>query len=232
MHLVIANKLYSSWSMRPWLVMRAFDIPFEETVIALKQPDTRELILEFSPSGKLPCLIDRDADGERVRIWESLAIIEYLAETFPDKAIWPRNKTARAHARAIANEMHAGFQALRQACPMNLGKRFGTPALSPDTTAAIARLEELWRETRARFGGVGPYLFGDFSAADAMYAPVATRLDTYSITVAPETRAYMDAIFSHPAFRSWRQAALAEPWTIADYEAGFVPVEVYNRARA
>lgn len=232
MHLVIANKLYSSWSMRPWLVLRAFDIAFEETVIALRQPDTRELILDYSPSGKLPCLIDRDADGERVRIWESLAIIEHLAESFPDKAIWPRDRVARAHARAIASEMHAGFQALRQACPMNLGKRFATPELSADTVGAIARVEELWRETRRRFGAAGPFLFGAFTAADAMYAPVATRLETYSIDVAPETRAYMDAILSHPAFRAWREAALAEPWRIADYEAGFTPVEVYDRKPA
>jgi len=165
-------------------------------------------------------------------VWESLAIVEYLAEIFPEKAIWPRDKTARAHARAISSEMHAGFQALRQACPMNLGKRFATPALSADTVAAIARVEELWGETRARFGAAGPFLFGDFSAADAMYAPVATRLDTYSIKVAPETRAYMDAIFSHPSFRAWREAALAEPWTVPDYEAGFEPVETFHRPAA
>jgi glutathione S-transferase len=224
MQLVIANKLYSSWSMRPWLVLGAFDVPFEETVIPLRQPDTSERIRRYSPTGKVPVLID----GEAV-VWESLAIIEYLAETFPEKAIWPRDKTARAHARAISSEMHAGFQALRQACPMNLGKRFATPALSADTVAAIARVEELWGETRARFGAAGPFLFGDFSAADAMYAPVATRLDTYSIKVAPETRAYMDAIFSHPSFRAWREAALAEPWTVPDYEAGFEPVETFHR---
>lgn len=227
MHLVIANKLYSSWSMRPWLVLRAFDIAFEETVIALRQPDTSERIRRFSPSGKVPVLID----GEAV-VWESLAIIEHLAESFPEKAIWPRDRVARAHARAIASEMHAGFQALRQACPMNLGKRFATPELSADTVGAIARVEELWHETRRRFGAAGPFLFGAFTAADAMYAPVATRLETYSIDVAPETRAYMDAVLSHPAFRAWREAALAEPWRIADYEAGFTPVEVYDRKPA
>ncbi len=123
--LVIANKLYSSWSLRPWMVLSAFEIPFEEIVIPLRQPDSRSRLLEYSPSGKLPALIDGD-----VTVWESLAIVEYLAEKFPDRAIWPRDGKARAHARAISNEMHGGFQTLRQGCPMHLGARFATPPLT------------------------------------------------------------------------------------------------------
>ncbi len=221
MHLVIANKLYSSWSMRPWLVMRAFAIPFEETVIPLRQPDTKARILAHSPTGKVPVL----KDGT-ITVWESLAIIEYLAETFSERAIWPKDRAARAHARAISNEMHGGFQPLRQACPMNLGKRFQCPPVSEDLLASIVRVQELWRSARARFGGPeGPFLFGAFSAADAMFAPVATRLDTYQIDVAADTRAYMDAVLVHPAFVEWKRAALAEPWIIPDYEAGLTVVE-------
>jgi glutathione S-transferase len=227
LRLVIANKLYSSWSMRPWLVMRAFDIAFDETVIPLKRPETKDAIANVSPSGKVPLLIDGD-----VTVWESLAIIEYLAEKFPDKAIWPQDPKSRAHARAISNEMHGGFMALRQGCPMNLGKRFKTPGMSDDLKANVARVEEIWRDTRARFGtrtiAGGPYLFGQFSAADAMFAPVVARLDTYQIPVSSDSRAFMDAILSHPAFLEWKRAALAEPWTIADYETGHTATETFR----
>ena len=222
MHLTIANKCYSSWSMRPWLVMRAFGFHFEETVIPLRQPDTAERIRAYSPTGKVPVL----TDGE-VKVWESLAIIQYLADTHPEKAIWPQDRVAHAHALAIASEMHAGFQALRQACPMNLGKRFKTPPLTDDIKAYVARSEAVWHETRARFSHGGPYLFGEFTAADAMYAPIATRLDTYSIPVAADTRAYIDAVYAHPAFVAWRDAALREPvaWDIAAYEDGHEVIE-------
>lgn len=219
--LVIANKLYSSWSLRPWLVMRAFGLPFEEQVIPLRQPETKDLIARVSPSGKVPTLIDSD-----VLVWESLAIIEYLAERHPELAIWPKDKAARAHARAISNEMHGGFLPIRQALPMNLGKRFKAPALSEDAQANVRRIEEIWRSTRARFCiGRGQFLYTAFSAADAMYAPVVTRLDTYQIPVAADTRAYMDAVLDHPAFLEWRKAALAEPWTIADYDTGHEPIK-------
>lgn len=227
LRLVIANKVYSSWSMRPWMVMRAFDIRFEETVIPLKRPETENAIAKVSPSGKLPVLIDGD-----LAIWESLAIIEYLAENEVDKQIWPRNREARAHARAISNEMHGGFLALRQACPMNLAKRFNTPELSDDLKANVARIETIWRDTRARFGtrthDSGPYLFGPFTAADAMFAPVVTRLDTYQIPVAADTRTYMDTVLAHPAFLDWKSAALAEPWTIDDYETGHTATETFR----
>jgi glutathione S-transferase len=221
MHLVIANKLYSSWSLRPWLVMKAIGIEFEETVIPLRHPDTKERISKFSPTGRVPVLID----GEAV-VWESIAIISHLADRFPDAAIWPdKGMPARAHAKAISVEMHSGFQALRQACPMNLGKRFACPELTEALLADIARLEEIWRDTRSRFGDGGGYLFGTFTAADAMYAPVVTRLDTYQLPVADDTRAYMDTVLNDPLFLAWKAQAFAEPWTIEEYEDGHTVVE-------
>lgn len=221
--LVIANKLYSSWSLRPWLVMRAVDIPFQEINIPLRTPESKQRVLAVSPSGKVPALITSDQT-----IWESLAIIEYLAETYPDKPIWPGDRVARAHARAVANEMHGGFQALRQGCPMNLGARFATPDMTDALKANVARIEDIWSEARSKFANGGDYLFGAFSAADAMYAPVATRLDTYQIAVRPETRRYMDTILAQPDFVAWRHAALQEPWTIPDYDAGHTPVETFR----
>lgn len=220
--LVIGNKLYSSWSLRPWLVLSHFSIPFEEEIIPLRMPDSRGRMLEYSPSGKVPSLVDGD-----VTVWESLAIIEYLAEKFPDHAIWPRNRDARAHARAISNEMHSGFQALRQACPMHLGARFATPEISDALQANVDRVEDIWSEARNRFGGGQPFLYGAFSAADAMYAPVVTRFESYQIPVRESTRMYMDAVLAHPAFAVWRGAALAEPWSIPDYAAGHTLVESF-----
>jgi len=173
MKLFIANKLYSSWSMRPWLLMTALGIPFEETVIPMYQPDSKARMLDVSPTGKMPCLVDG-----AVKVWESLAIAEYLHEKDPDKGVWPLDAEARAHARAISSEMHAGFQALRQACPMNLGKRFAPRELSSDVADNVRRLEGMWSDCRRRFSGGGDYLYGDFCAADAMYAPVVSRLDT------------------------------------------------------
>lgn len=227
MHIYLANKRYSSWSMRPWLVMHAFGLAFEETVIPLKRDDTKARIAAVSPSGKLPLLVD----GE-VSVWESLAIIEYLAETFPRLGIWPEDRIARAHARAISNEMHGGFMPLRQACPMNLGKRFATPAMTDELAASIARVEDIWRTTRARFGKGGAFLYGGFSAADAMYAPVVTRFDTYGVAVADDTRAYMTAVLAHPSVVAWRAAGLAEPWDIAEYEAGHTMLESFLPKRA
>ena len=224
MHLVIVNKLYSSWSMRPWLVMKANAIPFEETVIPIRQADTKARIKAYSPTGLVPVLIDGDAV-----VWESVAIISHLADRFPEKPIWPAaSMAARAHAKSISLEMHAGFRTLRQSCSMNLGKRFEPPQINDDLRADLTRLEFLWRDTQQRFGGEGGYLFGAFSAADAMYAPVVTRLDTYQLPVAEDTRTYMDKILNNNAFTEWKQQALAEPWSIADYEAGHTVVEDYR----
>jgi glutathione S-transferase len=223
MELVIANKLYSSWSMRPWLVLHAFAIPFEEIVIPLRTPESKAKLAQYSPSGKVPVLIDGDQS-----IWESLAIIEYLAENNANKTIWPKDKAARAHARAISNEMHGGFMPLRQGCPMNLGARFKTPEMTEALKANVDRVEQIWAETRQKFRNEGPFLFGDFTAADAMYAPVVSRLVSYQIPVKPGTRAYMDAVLAHPSFLAWKDAALKEPWSIEDYAAGHTIVETYR----
>ena len=224
MHLTIANKLYSSWSLRPWLLMTALGIPFEETVIPMYFPDSKARMLDISPTGKMPCLVDGD-----VKVWESLAIMEYLHERFPDKGVWPRDRLARAHARAVSNEMHAGFQALRNACPMNLGKRFAPKDLGADVADNVRRLEGMWSDCRRRFKGSGEFLLGDFCAADAMFAPVVTRLDTYQVPVATETRQYMNAVLGHPAFGKWLREALAEPWSLPHYEDGWSAVETLHR---
>jgi glutathione S-transferase len=209
--LAIANKNYSSWSLRAWLAMRQFAIPFEEKIIPLDTPETARQIAKHSGAGRLPVLHHGD-----VTVWESLAILEYLAEIFPDKPLWPKPPAVRALARAVANEMHAGFQALRNACPMNL-RRPRKPldgGLSSEVRANIVRIEAIWQECRKLHGQGGPLLFGEFSIADAMYAPVATRFDTYAIEVSAASRAYMEAIFSTEAFRAWKQDALNEEWVI------------------
>jgi glutathione S-transferase len=221
MKLIIANKLYSSWSLRPWMLMRALGIPFEEEVIALYQPETAERIANYSPAGRVPVLIDRG-----MPVWESLAIIEYLHEKLPDLNIWPKAVEARVQARAIANEMHAGFAPLRQALPMNLTKRFKPKDHGPEVAANVARISTMWKAALRRFADGKPFLFGDFSAADAMYAPVVTRLDTYQVPVDAETRAYMDAILTHPAFVEWRTAAFQEPWIYPHYEEGHEVADV------
>ena len=212
--LVLANKAYSSWSLRPWILLAHFKIPFEEIVIPLDRPDTRAAILTHSPTGKVPALIDGP-----ITIWESLAIMEYLGEKYPQKAIWPRAKAARAHARAIASEMHAGFQALRQQCPMNFRRPVRAIPFSADTLADIARIEAAWAQARQRFGKTGPFLFGRFCAADAMFAPVVNRLSVYDAPVNKATRAYMSAMSALPAWKAWASDAEAEEWRIAKYES-------------
>ncbi|MCC5976480.1 MAG: glutathione S-transferase family protein [Salinarimonas sp.] len=222
--LVIANKVYSSWSLRPWILMRHLGLPFDEVVIPLDQPDTRTRILEYSPAGKVPVLIDGD-----VTVWESLAILEELAERHPDRPIWPRDPAARALARSIAGEMHAGFRALRAAMPMNLGRRYAHRDRGADVAADVARISAIWRDARTRFGAGGPYLFGaDFGAADAMYAPVVTRLDTYQWPVEPDIRAYMDAVLALPAFVEWREQGLRETWLVPHDEVDEPAVENYR----
>ena len=212
--LVLANKAYSSWSLRPWILLAHFKIPFEEIVIPLDRPDTRAAILTHSPTGKVPALIDGP-----ITIWESLAIMEYLGEKYPQKAIWPRAKAARAHARAIASEMHAGFQALRQQCPMNFRRPVRAIPFCADTLADIARIEAAWAQARQRFGKTGPFLFGRFCAADAMFAPVVNRLSVYDAPVNKATRAYMSAMSALPAWKAWAIDAEAEEWRIAKYES-------------
>ena len=210
--LVVGSKNYSSWSLRPWLALRTAGIPFEDVVVPLDRPETKAEIARHSPSGRVPVL----RDGELV-VWDSLAIIEYAAERFPEAHLWPADRAARAVARSVSAEMHAGFQALRAHLPMNLKRTPAPRDLPAEAEADIARVKEIWRACRAR--GTGPFLFGAFSGADAMYAPVVTRFETYRVPVDPEIRAYMDAILGLPAYREWREAALAEPWASAKWDA-------------
>jgi glutathione S-transferase len=212
--LVIGNKNYSSWSMRPWLALRANNIAFEEIFIPLYTGDAdKERILGFTHSGKVPALIDGD-----VTIWDSLSIIEYVAERFPDAGLWPEDRASRAHARSISAEMHSGFAALRNECGMNLHRPVGAIALSPDARANVARIQQIWSECHERYGKLGPFLFGTFGAADAMFAPVVHRFRTFAIEVAPEARPYMDAMMSLPAFQEWTRAGLAETLIIERFE--------------
>ena len=218
--LVIGNKNYSSWSLRAWIAMTAAGISFEEVFVPLSRPDTKERIKKHSPAGKVPVLIDGDAV-----IWESLAILEHLAERFPKAGLWPTDPAARAHARSIAAEMHAGFQPLRARCPMNLWRPVEKLALTAEVEANVARVTEIWRTARQRFGKAGPYLFGGFGAADAMFAPVATRLRTYDIECDEVSRAYIEAIHQHPAFKAWRDAAFKETLEIEQDEVDWPKVK-------
>jgi glutathione S-transferase len=217
--LIIGNKNYSSWSLRPWIAMKIAGIPFEETVISLDAPDFKARVGAVSGSGKVPVLVDGD-----VRVWESLAILEYLAEKFPDAGLWPRDAAARAHARAIANEMHGGFLPLRRHLPMNMWRPVIERELTPEVTANVERIEALWADCRARFGAGGDFLFGRCGAADAMYAPVVARFHTYGVDVGAGTRDYMDAVMALPAWREWHTAALKEPWVLAADEVDWPTV--------
>ncbi|MBX9911774.1 MAG: glutathione S-transferase family protein [Beijerinckiaceae bacterium] len=218
MKLVIANKNHSSWSLRPWLLLTQFGIPFEEVLIPFAQafddPEWKRAVSVFSPGGKVPALID----GE-IQVWESLAILDHIADTCPELAIWPRDPAAKAMARSISAEMHAGFSALRSACPMNLAWVHPPKDRGAKVAADVARISTIWRDARARFGAGGPFLFGAFSAADAMFAPVTARFTGYSIPLDPVCTAYVDAVQATRGYQSWRLGALAEPWIIAEDEA-------------
>jgi glutathione S-transferase len=212
--LVIGNKNYSSWSMRAWLALRETGCAFDEIVVPLDQKETRAAILAHSPSGKVPVL----TQGDR-KVWDSLAIIEYLAEQFPAAGLWPEAATARALARAVSAEMHAGFAPLRTHMPMNIRALKPGVGRTPEVDADIRRIGEIWRDCRHRFGDDGPFLFGRFGAADCMYAPVVTRLFTYAVKLDPVCRAYANAILDRPSVKDWIADAHAEPWTIARTDA-------------
>lgn len=207
MRLLIGNKNYSSWSLRPWLVLTHFAIPFDEEMINLGAVNAKSVLASRSPSGRVPVLFDGD-----LILNETLAIIEYLADSYPNKPIWPINIGARALARAASSEIHAGFTELRSRAPMNLRASYPGRVDYAPIKQDMRRLEVLWGELLARSGG--PYLFGDFSAADAMFAPVATRLRTYDIPIAQLTQEYVDTIFNLPAFQQWHGEALNETWRI------------------
>jgi len=195
--------------MRPWIAMRMLDIAFDETVIPFNDPAFKSKVAALSPAGQVPFLIDGD-----ILVWDSLSILEYLADKFPEKQLWPKDKVARAHARSISAEMHTRYRDLRQACPMNLGRRYATRDRGAGVARDVARFSALVREARGRWGEASGerFLYGAFGAADAMYAPLVSRLDTYGITVDEITRAYAEAVLSTSAFIAWRDAALDEPW--------------------
>ncbi len=211
--LVIGNKSYSSWSMRPWMLLEGFGIPFAEVVIPLYVDGSKEEILRYTPSGKVPTLIDG-----ATTIWDSLSICEYVAETFPQHAIWPVDKAARALARSMSAEMHSSFQALRQQCGMVVHRPKGPVDFTADTLADIARIEAMWADAREKHGHGGPFLFGAFSVADAMYAPVVCRFDVYQPKLSTATHAYMDAMKATPAWKKWMAGAASETWRIPRFE--------------
>ena len=206
----IANKNYSSWSLRPWVLMQSLAIPFEEEITPLEGGSCWDEYRKFSPNGLVPCLHD-----DQAVIWESLAIVEYLAERY--KGVWPEDTAARAWARCATAEMHAGFSALRNECPMNCGVRVQLHSISPALQHDLNRLDELWSEGLGRFHG--PFLAGDsFSAVDAFFAPVAFRLQTYNLALSEPATAYVQGLLELDAMRDWYDAALRETWRKAAYE--------------
>lgn len=212
--LYLGNKNYSSWSMRPWLALKQTGAAFEEVLITLDQPDSAANLRRRSPSGRVPVL----QHGALV-VWESLAICEYLAEQFPKARLWPDDREARAHARAVSNEMHGGFAALRNHLPMDISRRWPLGNRLTTVGADVERIAAIWNECRARFGsrganGAGDFLFGGFTIADAMFAPVVTRFVTYSVPLDPVCGAYVTAMQGWPAMQDWTAAAKAEPWVI------------------
>jgi glutathione S-transferase len=208
----IGNKNYSSWSLRAWLMLKRVDMEFDEVVIPLYEPKSRPELLRHSPSGKVPALVHG-----RLTLWESLAIGEYLAELFPRAQLWPETREARAVARAVSHEMHAGFLPLRRHFPMNIRSVFDR-AIIPEIQGDIDRITALWHDCRRRFGRGGDFLFGHFTIADAMYAPVVSRFRTFKVPLDAEAEAYAAAITAWPAYQEWLAAARNEPMIIEQWE--------------
>ncbi|KFE71241.1 glutathione S-transferase family protein [Hyalangium minutum] len=204
--LVVGSKNYSSWSLRPYLALAHTGQPFREVVIALDEPDTAAKIAEYTPSGRVPVL-----RHGALSIWDSLAICEYLAETFPQAKLWPEDKQARAIARSVVAEMHSSFSNLRQNMTMDIRARKPGKGRAPGVAEDIARIQALWNDCRSRFGQGGPFLFGHFTIADAFYAPVVTRFVTYEVELDAVGQAYRDAVLNLPALKTWTEAALKEP---------------------
>jgi len=211
--LIIGNKNYSSWSFRPWIGLKIAGIDFHEVLIPLYEPGSAEEIRKYSPGGKVPILIDGDT-----AVWESLSILEYLAEKFPKAGFWPHDARARALARSVASEMHGGFMAVRNHCPMNMARKVIKRELTPAVEANVRRIDTLWTDCRNRYGKDGPFLFGRFGAADAMYAPVVSRFHTYAVAVSATSRAYMDAVMALPAWHEWYAEGVKEKWVLPQDE--------------
>jgi glutathione S-transferase len=211
--LVIGNKAYSSWSLRPWLLMKQAGIAFNEIRIPLYRQDSKENILRYSPAGRVPVL----KDGS-LKVWDSLAICEYLAEKYPQKRLWPHETRARANARSVSAEMHSGFVNLRSQMPMNVRRRMPGRGRTPEVLAEISRIREIWSDCRARFGADGPFLYGDFSVADAMYAPMVSRFYTYEVELDGGAREYAGFMYALAAMQEWITGANAETEVIAEYE--------------
>lgn len=221
--LYIGNKTYSSWSLRPWLALSAAGVPFDEHLLPLETEAFRTTLAPFGAAGapgRVPMLVDGD-----VLVWESLAIIEFAAERFRDLPFWPQDPKARAMARSVATEMHASFSALRGELAMNLARPLEPRPISDAAQADVARILSIWTNARGSFGGDGPFLFGAFCAADAMFAPVATRMRTYQVPLDPVSAAYVDAIHAQPDFVRWHAAALTEDWVVAKDEVDWPEVK-------
>lgn len=215
--LVVGNKNYSSWSMRPWVALRGCGVPFTERVVKFESEDWKANIGALSPSGLVPVLWE-GGPGSGFPTWDTLAIVERANELFPDNGLWPADPQARARARSVASEMHSGFRALRGAMPMNLRGRHPGKGMNPEVARDIARICVIWTEARAMFGKGGPYLFGAFSAADAFYAPVATRFATYAVELTGEAKSYQQALLQNPAVREWTAEGLKETEFFKDDE--------------
>ena len=213
--IVLGNKAYSSWSLRGWLMLKLTGAAFDEVVVPLDRPETKAAIRAHSPSGRVPTL-----KAEGLAVWDTLAIAEYLNERFPEAGLWPEDPAARAPARSVAAEMHAGFPSLRARLPMDLKRRAPEPGGGIVAEGAvaeeIARVIGIWTDCRARFGGTGDFLFGRFCAADAFYAPVATRFLTYGVALEGAAADYRDALMAWPDLSDWIAAAKAEPWVIEE----------------
>jgi glutathione S-transferase len=215
MLLVIGNKNYSSWSLRPWLLLEHFGLAFNEVIIPLYQADSAEQIRHYSLAAKVPVLVDQDR-----HIWDSLAICEYVSEQYLAGRAWPTDITARAHARSVSAEMHSGFTALRQMMPMNCRASGRHIVLSVALEKDIQRISAIWSECRERYAAQGPWLFGEFSIADCMFAPVVWRFATYSVNVSPICQTYMTTMQNSQAMQKWLGAAVQEKWQIAESEVG------------
>jgi len=212
MKLYIGNKKYSSWSLRPWIALKVKNIEFEENLVPFDMAAGNPTFKTFSPTGKVPCLVDGD-----LTVWESLAILEYVADKYSDAGFWPQDIKMRALARAVSHEMHGGFSGLRNECPMNMARPHKALEVSDQTRKDVKRIEQLWDECLQRSGG--PFLFGEFTNADAMFAPVVNRLQIYCLSNADSVVHYTKAMQSLPAWQEWDEAGRAEAWIVDEDEA-------------